>query len=61
MVGGRFREAIGCLRDCLLGTRRDLDLRVSLPANRNLLPPGYYLLFVLRDGVPSEALFVRIG
>ncbi|MFB6311391.1 MAG: galactose oxidase-like domain-containing protein [Salinirussus sp.] len=42
--------------------RRDGErLHANLPSNRNLLPPGHYLLFVLRDGVPSEAPFVRIG
>jgi hypothetical protein len=41
---------------------RDGDrLDATLPANPNLLPPGHYLLFLLRDGVPSEAPFVRVG
>jgi hypothetical protein len=41
---------------------RDGDrLDATLPANPDLLPPGHYLLFVLRDGVPSEAPFVRVG
>jgi hypothetical protein len=41
--------------------RRDGVLALSVPDEPNLLAPGYYLLFVLRDGVPSEAPFVRIG
>jgi hypothetical protein len=43
---------------------RDRDaarLSVEVPSNPNLLPPAYYLLFVLRDGVPSVAPFVRVG
>jgi hypothetical protein len=36
-------------------------VRVSVPANCNLLPPGYYMLFVLRGGVPSVARFVQVG
>jgi hypothetical protein len=35
-------------------------IRTRLPSNPHLLPPGYYLLFVLRDGVPSRAPFVRV-
>ena len=35
-------------------------LTVGVPANRNLLPPGYYMLFVLKGGVPSVARFVRV-
>lgn len=35
-------------------------LRTFVPENPDLLPPGYYLLFVLDDGVPSKAPFVRI-
>ena len=35
------------------------DLRVTAPANANLAPPGYYLLFVLDDcGVPSVGRIV---
>ena len=33
---------------------------VAIP-DRNLLPPGYYMLFGLNDGVPSEAATIRIG
>jgi hypothetical protein len=38
------------------------ELAVTAPANGNLAPPGYWLLFVLDDaGVPSVARFVRFG
>jgi hypothetical protein len=42
---------------------RDADtLRVAIPDNPHLLPPGYYMLFLVsREGVPSEARFVRVG
>ena len=37
-------------------------LNVTAPANANLAPPGYYLLFVLNgSGVPSVASIVRLG
>jgi Domain of unknown function (DUF1929) len=37
-------------------------LRATAPANGNLAPPGYYLLFILNaDGVPSVARFVHLG
>lgn len=32
MVAGRVTEAVACLRDCLLGTRPDLDFRDRLEA-----------------------------
>ena len=36
------------------------SLTVTAPANANLAPPGYYMLFVVdTDGVPSVASFVR--
>lgn len=35
-------------------------LEAVVPDEPNLLPPGYYMLFLLADGVPSEAPFVRI-
>ena len=37
-------------------------LTVAVPANRNLAPPGYYLLFLVdADGVPSVAPWVRLA
>ncbi len=37
------------------------SLNVTTPANRNLCPPGNYMLFILNDkGVPSEARIIRI-
>lgn len=37
-------------------------LDANAPANGNLAPPGYYLLFILNEqGVPSVARFVHLG
>jgi Domain of unknown function (DUF1929) len=37
-------------------------LRATAPANGNLAPPGYYLLFIVNaEGVPSVARFVQLG
>ena len=37
------------------------QLQVNAPANGNLAPPGYYLLFILnKQGTPSVANFVRL-
>jgi uncharacterized membrane protein len=35
-------------------------LDVTAPANSNLAPPGYYMLFILSSGVPSVAAIVQI-
>lgn len=32
-----------------------------MPDDPDPTPPGYYALFLLRDGVPSEAPFLRVG
>lgn len=37
------------------------SLTLRVPTNKNLLPPGYYMLFILRAGVPSVAPFVHVG
>ena len=35
-------------------------LNISMPSNRNDVPPGYYMLFIVNNqGVPSVASFVR--
>jgi hypothetical protein len=38
------------------------SLTVQAPANANLAPPGYYMLFLINEaGVPSVAAFVRLS
>ena len=42
-------------------SRRTGGLTVSAPANRNLAPPGWYMLFLVNDsGVPSLATMIRL-
>jgi hypothetical protein len=36
-------------------------ITVTGPADSNRCPPGYYMLFVLNNGVPSIAKIVRVG
>jgi hypothetical protein len=37
------------------------EVRIAVPASKALLPPGYYMLFLISDrGVPSVARFVRV-
>ena len=36
-------------------------VNVTAPANSKECPPGYYMLFVLNNGVPSIAKIVRVG
>ncbi|HKA38593.1 MAG TPA: galactose oxidase-like domain-containing protein, partial [Burkholderiales bacterium] len=43
-------------------SRNGTDLTVTVPANPNVAPPGYYMLFILNGaGVPSVAHMIRIG
>ena len=37
------------------------QLRIAAPADRNLAPPGHYMLFVVRNGVPSVSAMVQVG
>ncbi len=37
------------------------DITVVSPANANIAPPGFYMLFLINDeGVPSESVYVKI-
>jgi len=36
-------------------------INVTAPADSKICPPGYYMLFVLNNGVPSIAKIVRVG
>ncbi len=39
----------------------DTKLRVTAPANGNIAPPGYYMIFVVSDmGIPSVGEYVRL-
>jgi len=42
-------------------TAADGVLTVTAPAHGNLAPPGYYLLFILNNGVPSVGKFVKFS
>lgn len=45
----------------ILDTSSADHIDVLAPANRNLVPPGYYMLFLLSAaGVPSEAAWVKV-
>lgn len=40
---------------------RSESITARVPDNSNLAPPGYYMLFILREGVPSRARFMQVG
>lgn len=43
-------------------TRSGDDLTVTMPTNRNLAPPGYYMLWIVAGDDPcEEAKFIRLG
>lgn len=47
--------------ECVIGARAAGTIDVDMPANSNLAPPGWYLLFVLGPGrVPSQGKWVRV-
>jgi hypothetical protein len=37
------------------------SLTLEAPPDGFVAPPGYYMLFLLKDGVPSVSSFVRVG
>jgi hypothetical protein len=50
------------LVDLPIATQGAGKLRVQVPANRNLAPPGWYMLFVVdQAGVPSVASWVHLA
>ncbi|XP_059655918.1 aldehyde oxidase GLOX-like [Cornus florida] len=34
---------------------------VFAPPNKNIAPPGYYMLFVVNDGIPGHCVWIRIN
>jgi hypothetical protein len=46
----------------LQASAKGVNLRVTIPASSSLVPPGYYMLFIVdSNGIPSVAKFVRIS
>jgi len=42
--------------------KKDSKLSIKVPTNRNVLPPGYYMLFILNhEDIPSVGKFVRVS
>ena len=42
--------------------RRNSSLLARVPMNRNILPPGYYMLFILKnEDIPSRGKFILIS
>lgn len=34
---------------------------VTAPRDASVMPPGQYLLFVTKNGIPSEGIWVEVG
>jgi hypothetical protein len=49
---------VGCVITGTSGTA----VHATMPANGNLAPPGYYLLFIVdNDRIPSEGRWIRLS
>ena len=40
--------------------RQTGKLKLTVPSDPNTLPPGHYMLFILRRGVPSVAKIIQV-
>ncbi|GAB2291831.1 hypothetical protein Dimus_026082 [Dionaea muscipula] len=38
----------------------EVEVQVRMPGSANLAPPGYYLLFVVHQDIPSEGIWIHI-
>ena len=41
--------------------RQNGKLKLTVPSDPNTLPPGHYMLFILRAGVPSVAKIIQVN
>jgi hypothetical protein len=64
MKGGVTTHSFDCeqrLVDLPIVSRDAASLRLAVPTNRNLAPPGWYMLFIVdTKGVPSVATWVHL-
>ncbi|KAL3511170.1 hypothetical protein ACH5RR_030571 [Cinchona calisaya] len=40
--------------------KEDYSMTVYAPPNKNIAPPGYYMMFVVHDGIPSPGIWVKM-
>jgi hypothetical protein len=43
-----------------ISSRSAIDLTVQAPVNAKIAPPGYYMIHVLKQGIPSKAKMIKI-
>lgn len=64
MKGGVTTHSFDCeqrLVDLPIVAREAASLKLAVPNNRNLAPPGWYMLFIIdTNGVPSVATWVHL-
>jgi hypothetical protein len=34
---------------------------IEVPLDRAVLPPGYYMVFAIAEGIPSKGTFTRVA
>ncbi|KAG2321214.1 hypothetical protein Bca52824_014427 [Brassica carinata] len=44
----------------LFGKSKNYEIQVRTPRSANIAPPGYYMMFVVNENVPSEGIWVRL-
>ncbi|KAH0862911.1 hypothetical protein HID58_080122, partial [Brassica napus] len=44
----------------LFGKSKKYEVQVKTPRSANIAPPGYYMMFVVNQNIPSEGIWVRL-
>ena len=44
----------------LFGKSRNYEVQVRTPRSAIIAPPGYYMMFVVNQNIPSEGIWVRL-
>ncbi|CAH8391024.1 unnamed protein product [Eruca vesicaria subsp. sativa] len=44
----------------LFGKSKDYEVQVRTPRSAIIAPPGYYMMFVVNENIPSEGIWVRL-
>ncbi|CAF1982948.1 unnamed protein product, partial [Brassica napus] len=44
----------------LFGKTKHYEVQVRTPKSAIIAPPGYYMMFVVNENVPSEGIWVRL-
>ncbi|CAN6802032.1 unnamed protein product [Brassica oleracea var. botrytis] len=59
-ISEAFVKRTSSVFGALFGKSKKYEVQVKTPRSANIAPPGYYMMFVVNQNIPSEGIWVRL-